>query len=72
MALRQESKRQKLLFSDAQSSHYPSLYVGFLNIIHPERLHIIGAPEVAFLQGLSVPDRLGIVQQFRKTIVSVS
>ena len=52
--------------SDAQSSHYPSLYVGFLNIIHPERLHIIGAPEVAFLQGLSVPDRLGIVQQFRK------
>ncbi len=45
---------------------YPSLCIGFLNVIHPERLHIIAQPEMNFINGLSHEDRIGLINKLSK------
>ncbi|MCD8339515.1 MAG: HPr(Ser) kinase/phosphatase [Burkholderiales bacterium] len=54
------------IFQNAVNSKYPSLCVGFLNIIHPERLHIIGVPEVTFLNAIGREARLGLVDKLHE------
>lgn len=61
-----KSKSDRNLLSDEQSAHYPSLNVGFLNIIHPERLHIIGTPEVAFINKIGEKEQAGLINQFKE------
>lgn len=46
-----------------QAKHYPTLAVGFLNIIHPDRLHIFGPSEIAFLNEIGHDARLALVHQ---------
>ncbi len=53
----------KQVLYNAVNYKYPSLCVGFLNIIHPERLHIIGEPEVNFLNAIGREARLGLVDR---------
>lgn len=43
------------------AAHYPTLTVGFLNIIHPERLHIIGQAELNFLNEIGHEGRIGLI-----------
>lgn len=41
--------------------NYPTLAVGFLNIIHPDRLHILGPAEIAFFDQIGSEARKSLI-----------
>ena len=41
--------------------NYPTLAVGFLNIIHPDRLHILGPAEIAFFDQIGSESRQSLI-----------
>ncbi len=45
------------------ATNYPTLAVGFLNIIHPDRLHIIGPAEISFFNAIGEDARKGIIKK---------
>lgn len=51
---------RKILLSK-RTVEYPSLVTGFLNLIHPERLHVIGTSELEFINSLTKTERIGLV-----------
>ena len=46
------------------ASEYPTLAAGFLNIIHPDRFHVVGQAEINFLNTLTVHDRIELIHKF--------
>lgn len=61
--LGQEALNDKPFTLSKHASNYPGLFVGFLNIIHPDRLHVVGQPEIDFLNSLSASDRIGFARK---------
>ena len=54
-----QSHANEKLFLTEKAKQYPTLCVGFLNIIHPDRLHIIGPAEIEFFNQISHDARIG-------------
>ena len=61
-----QSHANEKLFLTEKAKQYPTLCVGFLNIIHPDRLHIIGPAEIEFFNQIShdAPENLTILSEF--------
>jgi HPr kinase/phosphorylase len=55
-----EQEQADLRLSES-ANNYPSLSVGFLNIIHPDRIHILGPAELNFLKFLTPADQEGLI-----------
>lgn len=53
-----QSHANEKLFLTEKAKQYPTLCVGFLNIIHPDRLHIIGPAEIEFFNQISHDARI--------------
>lgn len=58
-----QSHANEKLFLTEKAKQYPTLCVGFLNIIHPDRLHIIGPAEIEFFNQISHDARVGFLQK---------
>ena len=58
-----QSHANEKLFLTEKAKQYPTLCVGFLNIIHPDRLHIIGPAEIEFFNQISHDARIGFLQK---------
>ncbi len=59
----EEHFADKTVLYNPINNKFPSLCVGFLNIIHPERLHIIGEPELNFLLEVGIEARRGVIDK---------
>lgn len=62
-----QSHANEKLFLTEKAKQYPTLCVGFLNIIHPDRLHIIGPAEIEFLIKFRMTPELAFCRNLSKT-----